>query len=154
MAKTGRPFRSTTETSEAPAPRKSAAAAPHLVLVGLAGKGGRPPRDRLQPIGEGLEVGRGRSTSRAGTLTIDDPWVSAAHARVTVTGKRLEVVDLGSRNGTFVDGVLVKGQALREASVLLFGGCAAVVRSLSSDDVSAIADDLREPFGPVPTASA
>lgn len=38
-------------------------------------------------------------------LRLDDPHISAEHATLTWTGGYWEIKDLGSRNGTFVDGV-------------------------------------------------
>jgi predicted component of type VI protein secretion system len=44
--------------------------------------------------------------SDACEITIDDPdmWLSRRHANVRVSGGRIELVDLGTRNGTFVNG--------------------------------------------------
>jgi two-component system response regulator GlrR len=69
------------------------------------------------------------------------------------TPEGFEIIDLASRNGTFVDGVRVKRQQLRDGAVLFFGGCTAVFRLLSDKAVAAVTSDLHEPFGPVPTAS-
>ncbi|MGI4757606.1 MAG: FHA domain-containing protein [Janthinobacterium lividum] len=38
---------------------------------------------------------------------LDDPLLSWRHARITRSGNRVSVEDLGSRNGTFVDGVRI-----------------------------------------------
>jgi hypothetical protein len=58
-------------------------------------------------------------------LRLDDPGVSAEHASIFWTGDRWEVRDLGSSNGTFVDGKLLSpGErvALAEGAELAFGG--------------------------------
>jgi transcriptional regulator with PAS, ATPase and Fis domain len=87
-------------------------------------------------------------------LALGDPCVSSEHARITRTASGFEIADLGSRNGTFVDGVVVNRQQMRNGALLFFGGYVAVFRFLSSDDERAIDADLRDPFGPVATASA
>lgn len=146
---------STSVTAEAEGLQAPPAQAAYLVLVGSAGKGGLPEGDRLLPIGPGLEIGRGRprSSQPGSYLIIDDRWVSSTHARVAPAAGGFEIVDFESRNGTFVDGVAVKRQPLRDGALLLFGGCAAVFRFLSRDAVAAIEADLAQPFGPLPTAS-
>lgn len=54
-------------------------------------------------------------------LRIDDPWVSNMHALFEARGAALWVVDLGSRNGTYVDGERVEERAVGPGSVLAFG---------------------------------
>ena len=134
-----------------PAPRTRG----YLLLLGSAASGGHPSRERLHLIADVLEVGRRRPRSGRSVriLVLDDPCVSAAHARLCQTARGFEVVDLDSRNGTFVDGIAVKRQRLSDGALLFFGGYAAVFRYLSADTAAAIQLDLREPFGPVPTAS-
>lgn len=62
--------------------------------------------------------------SRRSDLCIERPDVSGQHALVRWSGSTWEVRDLGSRNGTFVDGVLVGPSAertLRLHSTVCFG---------------------------------
>ena len=70
-----------------------------------------------------LTVAANNLVGRASTCTIRlvDPRVSSAHARITWRRERWEIRDLGSRNGTFVNGVrlehgssvkLVRGDSL------------------------------------------
>ncbi|HEX7665621.1 MAG TPA: sigma-54-dependent Fis family transcriptional regulator, partial [Polyangiaceae bacterium] len=70
-------------------------------------------------------------------LHIPHSSVSRTHARV-VTGERgLEVEDLGSANGTFVDGQPVKGRApLPVGSILKIGTVRAVVRMTTAATTS------------------
>ena len=49
-------------------------------------------------------VGRSPSSD----ITIAEPFVSAAHARFTIQGPALVVEDLGSTNGTYVNGHLLE----------------------------------------------
>lgn len=50
------------------------------------------------------------------------PHVSGFHARVFIENGSLAVVDLGSKNGTFVNGRRVERAALREGDLVQFGG--------------------------------
>jgi transcriptional regulator with PAS, ATPase and Fis domain len=86
-------------------------------------------------------------------LALNDRCVSSKHARISTTSNGVEVIDLGSRNGTLVDGRAVERQDLREGALLFFGGHGVAFRRLTADSVAAIEEDLREPFGPVATAS-
>ena len=48
----------------------------------------------------------GRSPSSA--IVIDEPYVSASHARFTIQGPALVLEDLGSTNGTMVNGHIIE----------------------------------------------
>jgi two-component system, cell cycle response regulator len=54
-------------------------------------------------------------------LVIDDPSVSRRHARIFLQGGELWLQDLGSRNGTFVDGRLLESRQLRDGTLLQLG---------------------------------
>lgn len=54
-------------------------------------------------------------------LRIDDPWISNLHALFEARGADLWVVDLGSRNGTFVGLVRVKEAQVTPGALLAFG---------------------------------
>ncbi|GAA4249125.1 hypothetical protein GCM10022255_031820 [Dactylosporangium darangshiense] len=83
-----------------------------------------PGRDeRRVEIADVTEIGRGKGP---GLIGLAHPGVSRRHARLQVLGDRLLVTDLGSRNGTFVDGrrisaptVLAPGAEVRVAGVRL-----------------------------------
>ena len=68
---------------------------PALVAILDGAEGGREVE-----IGRSLTVGRGEDAG----LFIDDPEISRAHAVLGPTGTGLEVEDLGSLNGTWVNG--------------------------------------------------
>jgi DNA-binding NtrC family response regulator len=55
------------------------------------------------------------------SLVIDDPTVSRFHAEVRIEENRVLVRDLGSTNGTFIDGVRIKEGFLRAGSRLKLG---------------------------------
>jgi DNA-binding NtrC family response regulator len=77
---------------------------PGLVVVFSAGA----PAARVLPATAGpLELGRGD----AGAGKLEDGRVSRRHAAVAFAGGRCTVTDLGSQNGTFVDGALVAANA-------------------------------------------
>ena len=65
--------------------------------------------ERQFPLLEGAII-----IGRAGdaTIRIDSGGVSRHHARIVVTGDEARVEDLGSKNGTFVDGKPVIGSCL------------------------------------------
>jgi pSer/pThr/pTyr-binding forkhead associated (FHA) protein len=54
-------------------------------------------------------------------VRIDDPWISNMHALIERRGGELWVVDLGSRNGTFVDAEPVVEARLVPGTALAFG---------------------------------
>ncbi len=61
----------------------------------------------------------GRSPKRA-DLPLDDEWVSRLHCRLWLQGSEIRVEDLGSTNGTFIDGTRITGAVLgRDASLQL-----------------------------------
>ena len=65
--------------------------------------------DRQVPLTEGaIEIGR---SSEVG-IRIDAAGVSRRHARLVINGDQARVEDLGSKNGTFVDGKPVEGTRL------------------------------------------
>src|SRR6476661_1537792 len=83
--------------------RPSATRVPGVVVVFRGG----PRSDVFACEGGKLELGRG--TEGAGKL--DDGRVSRRHATVAYDGERFTVTDLGSQNGTFVDGERVGERA-------------------------------------------
>jgi DNA-binding NtrC family response regulator len=88
--------------------------------------GDAPRADPLPLGGEALELGRG-SPSLGAT---QDARMSRRHARVRFDGRRFWVTDLGSHNGTSVDGEPLPAGATREACEIvrmgdsLFAPCA------------------------------
>ena len=68
--------------------------------------------------GDGVEIGKDDSAS----LRIDDRHVSGRHARVALTEAGVLIEDLGSRNGTFVNGVPVTSVVVRRRSLITVGG--------------------------------
>ena len=61
------------------------------------------------------------------SVTIDDPGISRAHARIDLAAPPV-VVDLGSTNGTWVDGRRVQQATLHDGAALALGSTNFVVR--------------------------
>jgi adenylate cyclase len=66
----------------------------------------------------------GRSTRC--DVAIPDSWISSKHCQLELRGGEWWVVDLGSRNGTYLDGTRIREASLREGSRLSFGETDAV----------------------------
>ena len=87
--------------------------------------------DKTLPLHEGENV-VGRHP--ASGLWINAPSVSRSHARITINAERARVEDLGSRNGTFVDGRQISGpHLLVDGSTVTFGSERATFRAWSDE---------------------
>ncbi len=76
-------------------------------------------RGETYPLGDELTVGRGGG---CGVVLPEDSFVSTVHARLFRRGDDLFVEDLGSRNGTFVNGDTVQAPTkLRRGDRVQFG---------------------------------
>ena len=106
---------------------------PGMLLVYSAHK----PASAVLPYTEGtIELGRGQVRG----ITLEDERLSRKHATVARRGSRWVVRDLGSTNGTFVDGARVAGEVeVASGRVLRVGG-----------SIFLLLDDVR-PFLETPT---
>jgi serine phosphatase RsbU (regulator of sigma subunit) len=78
---------------------------------------GQEPR-RFEFDGEALSIGR----SARNDLVIEDPSLSRSHARLEIRGEGFQLEDLGSMNGTFINGHPVHGpQPLRGSDRVQLG---------------------------------
>ena len=150
-------------------PRRGASReAPRVAVLLLAGTGavrapiGGPGQSRVIPIGSGLDIGRRPppAADGRGVLALPDRSVSSLHARIIKTasvgdrGDTFEILDLGSTNGTSVDGRPVVGPTpLRPGAIVFVGGQVLIFRLASAAELAAIAEDAAHPFAPVPTLS-
>jgi hypothetical protein len=75
------------------------------------------PPDGVYPIQGQARIGRNEESE----IVLVDPSVSRAHAIVEVNAGKPVVRDLGSTNGTFVNGRRVRAHPLRDGDELLFG---------------------------------
>jgi hypothetical protein len=114
-------------------PRTPAAAAPGGAAVADAGpqQPRTPPRVQLEIDGRVYElsgsvtvIGRGAEAD----VVVDDAGVSRRHAEIHTGTGRIRVVDLGSTNGTFVDGERVGTGDLADGSRITVGRTRIVVR--------------------------
>lgn len=81
-------------------------------------------RTRLHFAGKTLQIGREETSD----LLLTSSEVSRRHARIEVRDDQYVVVDLGSSNGTTVNGATVTQAALRDGDVLSFGPVAFTFR--------------------------
>jgi len=94
------------------------------VIVRLAWPPSLAGRELGVPLRSGLTLGRGSAEG------LEQPTLSRAHAELKRRGMGLRVKDLGSRNGTFVDGAPVTEERVAmPGSVVRFGDVLAVVES-------------------------
>jgi len=69
------------------------------------------------PLGESIVVGRAKDAD----LVVDSPQVSRHHARLTRTSAGIEVQDLGSTNGTFINGKRLMQGVVSQGDILGIG---------------------------------
>jgi len=98
--------------------------------------------------------GEGGATAAEAAGLIGDELLSRQHLRIARQAGGYVVEDLGSRNGTYLDGRRVSSPArLAEGSALLFGNQIALFRRISEAARVALAREAEAPFGPLPTFS-
>lgn len=88
---------------------------------------------RLIRPDEVLRVGR----APACELVLDHPSVSRLHAELQGEGGDWRLLDLGSKNGSFVDGIAIRDVPLRHACWLRFGDIYCEFTPLSEADAAA-----------------
>jgi hypothetical protein len=110
------------EPVEAPGPVRSRRAGPDLRagvsprLEVVAAMGYEPGTSF--DLGEGATLGR----SNGADIRVDDPFASSAHARIFTRGDFMYVEDMGSTNGTYLNGrELRSAERLKMADVIRIG---------------------------------
>jgi FHA domain len=69
-------------------------------------------------LGQGVTLGR----SNGADIRVDDPFASSAHARIFPRGDFMYVEDMGSTNGTYLNGRQVRNaERLKMADVIRIG---------------------------------
>ncbi|HTJ41595.1 MAG TPA: sigma 54-interacting transcriptional regulator [Kofleriaceae bacterium] len=126
-----------------PSRKGVARARPFLFLVLEAGRPtGGSARFALDAV-DVIELGRGGERAiahdldggvRRLTVRIPDPWMSRAHARITRRGAEFTIADLGSSNGTSVDGAPITSAPLRDGAMIELGHTFFTVRAVPADD--------------------
>jgi DNA-binding winged helix-turn-helix (wHTH) protein len=110
------------EATEAPRPTPAPASRRHSLLDG----------NREIRLGEGENI-VGRDVDAI--VRIDDPTVSRHHARILVAGAAVTVEDLGSKNGSFLDGKRLRAaRSVKSGSILKFGSVPLTFRTYSPDE--------------------
>ena len=95
-------------------PDLRAGVAPRLEVVAAMG---HEPGTTFD-VGEGATLGR----SNGADIRIDDPFASSAHARIFPRGDFMYVEDMGSTNGTYLNGRQLRtAERLRLADVIRIG---------------------------------
>ncbi len=84
----------------------------HLVLINT------PDAGKSYPLGDVLRIGK---VSENNDVVIEHPTVSRNHLVVRRQGEQFLVQDLGSTNGTFIDGAQVREAFLRAGALLEVG---------------------------------
>ncbi|MDE9365867.1 FHA domain-containing protein [Luteipulveratus sp. YIM 133132] len=101
------------------APSEAAEALPTQMTPAVA-----PQTSGQEAAEEALTIGRGRVNS----IVLDDMLVSRQHVRITVDDEGLVLEDLGSRNGTFVNGRRIERTHLHEGDRIGIGASTFEVR--------------------------
>ena len=86
---------------------------------------------RLEFGDASLELEQGENI--IGREALGTPDVSRHHARIDVDGSRISLEDLGSKNGTFVNGERIHDRVvLKEGDQIVFGRTRAIVRTIDA----------------------
>jgi len=89
-----------------------------LVVAARGGGGGQRPRAEFLAVGQSRAVGSGR----AADIVVADRFMSRMHFGVRWLGHGPTVEDLGSTNGTTVNGIQVAGRLCVSAPALIRAG--------------------------------
>ena len=74
--------------------------------------------------GTALDIGAGATIGRSDSaeILVDDPFASSAHAHIFPRGEYMYLEDMGSTNGTYLNGRQVKAaERLKVADVIRIG---------------------------------
>jgi transcriptional regulator with PAS, ATPase and Fis domain len=145
----------TTTLQELASSRRSRTATPVLLLGSHI-----PKSSQVVSLNGPVTIGRDRrpvDDVRAQDTEVilrTDRMLSRPHLRIAKAANRWTAEDLGSKNGTFVDGRRIETPTpLSDGSIVLFGSHAAVFRLASEPELAAVQKEAANPFGPVATLS-
>ena len=86
------------------------------MILGLTYKSGNKDEERRLHGGM-INIGRGADND----IVITDFSVSRSHARIVIQGKSYEIIDAGSRNGTFVNGDRIESRLIQAGDTITLG---------------------------------
>ena len=120
---------------------------PEFQLVMRAG----PTPGKAFPVsGESFTIGREPGNG----IVINDPEISRKHSRMWLQGTTYSIEDLGSTNGTFVNGIrLTAPHALRPGEVVALGEQISLVFEAVVSDPNATVMHAAKPVVPEPAPS-
>jgi len=84
-----------------------------------------------------FKIGRERKND----LVLESKIVSRDHAQIVRTKEGLTIVDLGSHNGTFVNGTRIKEAILRDGDEILIGEMLILYQETTAEDIHFSEDD-------------
>ncbi len=93
--------------------------------------------EQVVPRAPDMKIGR----ALANDLVLDSGRVSRFHAVLTLDGAIVSITDLGSRNGTYVNGARVRARILVDGDSISIGACQ--MRFLARDDAFTDSEALR-----------
>lgn len=102
------------------------------------------------PLEEGEEYSIGRSSESS--LVLVEDMVSRHHARLFVDNDEVHLNDLGSTNGSFVNGERVKDVILQKGDRILFG--TSIIKLVRIEDADHPTERTQRPSGASPAASS
>jgi hypothetical protein len=105
---------------------------------------------RVVAVRDGLTMGRVAGCD----IVIDDTKASRRHARIVVQDGVVEVEDLGSSNGTLLNGKPVQRRVVRDGDEIQIGATRIVYRAVAAAPAAAKDDDVDLFGGDEPSASA
>ena len=105
---------------------------------------------RVVAVRDGLTMGRVAGCD----IVIDDTKASRRHARIVVQDGVVEVEDLGSSNGTMLNGKPVQRRVVRDGDEIQIGATRIVYRAVAAAPAATKHDDVDLFGGDEPSASA
>jgi DNA-binding NtrC family response regulator len=129
---------------------------PYLVFAG-SGTNLRVSRSMVALRGT-IDIVRGGAEVSPQRWAVSDQLVSRLHARIECGSSGWQLVDLASRNGSYVIGEtgllrVSPSVPLSDHNVILIGRSVGIFRLLSDKEILAIDEETRAPFTPVRTLS-
>ena len=97
------------------------------------------------PVREPLTIGR-----RTGDLILDDPLISSKHCQISLRNGEYVLLDLGSTNGTMVDGRLVREVVLKAGHEITLGSTHTIripAPAFTADPEAALDEAIRQAGG-------